>query len=171
MGRDKGLITYNGLTLVEHAIKALEPFCSELLISSNSITYKRFKLPTIKDSFSGYGPMAGIYEGLKYANNNWVLVTTCDMPNINKEAIEILISSINETYNGFVATFQGRIQPLFACYHKRMLPIFKDCLDAKSLKMMSLLEQGNTKIISMDQLAKNHPDLFANINTQSDLKL
>jgi len=169
MGQDKGLIPYKGLALVEHAIKALEPFCSELLISSNSMDYKQFNLTLISDTYSNYGPMAGVYEGLRCAYNNWILVTTCDMPNINKEAIEILISNINEKYNGIVATFQGRIQPLFACYHKRLLPLFKDCLDTKSLKMIRLIEQSDTQYVSFDQLAINHPDLFTNMNTQSDL--
>ncbi len=169
MGQDKGLINFRGAALVEYAINALRPYCSEVLLSANSDIYKRFNLKVLKDSYIDYGPLAGIYEGLKNSSNEWVLVTTCDMPNINHQVVEAIVSNITDDYDCIVAASEKGIQPLVACYHKRLLPLIKGLLDDRKLKMMLFVEQRKVKYVAMNHLEDEFFGLFANLNQQSDL--
>lgn len=169
MGRDKGLVRYKNKPLIEYAIEALKPICNEVLISANQQGYKKYALPIIKDSFKEMGPLGGLYEGLKAARNNWILVLSCDLPNINSEIAGQLFEKLPENNDAIVASFKGRVQPLFGIYNKRLLNIVEQHLTDHKLKMMRFLDQIAVDYISFDHMENQVPNLFDNINTLSDI--
>ncbi|MCU4173726.1 molybdenum cofactor guanylyltransferase [Carboxylicivirga sp. N1Y90] len=171
MGADKGMLDYKGKKLVSYAIELLEAYCDEIIISTNSPLYGQFGFKVIADSFLSKGPLSGIYEGLKFATNDKVLVLSCDMPNLNKEAIEVLIAEIDEKHDCFIPSVNSKFQPLFAVYNRRLLSAMEQHLLADKLKMMTFIEGVSSKIVSFDSLLESYPLLFQNCNRPEDLSL
>ena len=89
MGRDKALVPFNGVTLIEHVIQRLSPLTDDLIIISphgdeiNSIGYTIYP-----DLVPDKGPLMGLYTGLHYAKHGIVAVVACDMPFVNPALIK-----------------------------------------------------------------------------------
>ena len=56
MGRDKGLLKYQGKSLCGHIIEAVLPCCSELFIVSNHPEYTSFGFPCYRIIIAIKGP-------------------------------------------------------------------------------------------------------------------
>lgn len=168
MGSEKGLVNYKGRPLIEYPLAALKSYCSELLISANSDAYVTYGVPLIKDRYQGLGPMAGLYEGILHSKNHWLIVLSCDLPNVNGAAIECLLSNVSEAYDAVVAQQNGRKQPLFACYNTRISEQLKQHLEDQKLRMMNFLDQLRVSYVSFDTAFRT--DLLVNINAPEDLE-
>nr|WP_321407526.1 molybdenum cofactor guanylyltransferase [uncultured Carboxylicivirga sp.] len=171
MGVDKGLMKFNGRPMITYAINAVEPNCQEIFISANSDDYQQFNLPIIKDTYNELGPLSGIFEGLVHSSNDWIFVTTCDMPNITPKSVAYLINQRDKDTNCIVASFNEQRQPLFACYHKSLIEDIRKALKEKKLKMQLFIESCQLKVVSMNNFVIDNPDLFANINDKNDLQI
>lgn len=82
-GRDKGLVNWRGLTLIEHVMARLLPQVDALLISCNrnEERYAQFGPVVAGDTRHGYqGPLAGIESAEPEIHSDLVLVVPCDMP-------------------------------------------------------------------------------------------
>lgn len=82
-GADKGLLSYRGLPLIDHAMHRLGPQVARLMISANRshTDYARRGVAVLGDRFPGYlGPMAGIATGLSSCETDWMQVVPCDGP-------------------------------------------------------------------------------------------
>ncbi len=170
MGSDKGLIDYKGKPMIEYAIDALSPHCHELLISANQGGYEQYGVPVINDSYSEMGPMGGLYEGLRSANNQWVVVLSCDLPNVSAQIIGKLISNISDEFEAIVSSREKRVQPLCACYSKKLVAKVEDDLNNQKLKMMKFLEEIKVNYVLFDEKEEQCVNVFDNINSQADLR-
>jgi molybdopterin-guanine dinucleotide biosynthesis protein A len=90
MGRDKGLCLLNGKSLVGYAIDVLKEVCHPVLISANTIDYKSFGYPVIRDKVSGIGPLGGIYSSLLKSSNELNFILSCDMPLISTDLVRYI---------------------------------------------------------------------------------
>lgn len=92
-GVDKGLQTYDDLTLIEHVINTLSAQADDLLICANRNIerYQSFGYDVIKDSDSSSfeGPLAGIIAAIdhiesnkSYADVSQFLIAPCDAPKL-----------------------------------------------------------------------------------------
>ena len=124
MGQEKGLVELNNKALVQFAIDALQPLCSQILISTNSEAYAHFPFPKIKDIYPNSGPMGGIYSCLEKSSTKHNLVLSCDMPLINTAFLNALLQNSNE-YDIVVPWHEGdHYEPMCAYYHKNVLRVF-----------------------------------------------
>ena len=131
-GRDKGLVEYRGLPLVDHAINCLAPQVDELLISANRNLgeYAARAYPIIVDELPDFqGPLAGILAGLQRARNEWVLTVPCDMPYLPNDLAMRLYSSINGTMI-VVAGDGERSHPALMLVHKSLTMRLVDYLNS-----------------------------------------
>jgi molybdopterin-guanine dinucleotide biosynthesis protein A len=53
MGKDKGLISWKGRTLVEHAVEIIAPLCAGIIISSNNRDYEFLGFRVLPDQYRG----------------------------------------------------------------------------------------------------------------------
>jgi|JI10StandDraft_1071094.scaffolds.fasta_scaffold40563_4 molybdopterin-guanine dinucleotide biosynthesis protein A len=84
-GADKGLVDYQDLPLIAHVSRRLPSVVRERIISCNrnANRYSRYG-STISDDprFGSFaGPLAGLATALAICQQDWVLVTPCDLPN------------------------------------------------------------------------------------------
>ncbi len=169
MGADKGLIKLGSKPMIEHITEVLEGIVSRIIINTNNPAYRKFGYPLLADEVKGAGPMGGLYTCLKYSVTRQNLVVACDFPYVNKGLIRHLLSEADDSYDIVVPSYQGRLQPLCAVYHKRMLPVVEKQLEIRNYKMMDLLDLCTTRIVNVVS-AKSYYNthLFKNINTASD---
>ncbi len=93
-GVDKGLLSFHGKALVDIALEAIAPHCSERMISANRNVqqYADRHLRVIPDlQFSlesaHEGPLAGIQAGLTASKMPWLLVVPCDCPRVSQASL------------------------------------------------------------------------------------
>jgi len=96
MGKDKGMIKLAGKPLISYSIDALEPFCKQIIISSNSRNYELFGYPVHKDIFPDSGPMGGIYSCLLQSSSSLNLILSCDMPLVSQGLIKYILDNSDE---------------------------------------------------------------------------
>ncbi|WP_134701632.1 molybdenum cofactor guanylyltransferase [Ammoniphilus sp. YIM 78166] len=154
MGTNKALLTFGAReeTTVERILYNLGAVCkSKLLVTNEPALFANLPINMVRDNYPGLGPMAGIEAGLSHSPYDLNLVIACDMPFVQCEMAEHLISKA-PGYDAVVPMIKNRIHPLFALYRKSMLPKIKEALEAQTLRMVSLLEQVNVCYVKETEL-------------------
>lgn len=97
MGTDKGKINYHGMSQVEYLNLLLKPYCDEVYVSLRPEQESEYSVPSIEDSYQGFGPISGILSAFKHnPNAAWLTVAT-DLPMIADKSIKDLIQRRNPT--------------------------------------------------------------------------
>ncbi|QGX66263.1 NTP transferase domain-containing protein [Bacillus sp. ms-22] len=171
-GEPKASYLYQGKPLYEHVKKQL--LNEQIIVISHPNLLPFFKergeqaVWLDDEQVRGNGPLAGIYTAMQKQEAEWYLVTACDMPFIRKETAEALSSYCNEHVDAVVPLVQGRLQPLFALYHRRCLPFIQTCIKENQLAIKDLLKKLSVCVVTEDEL-KAEANEFHNINKRSDL--
>ncbi len=123
------------------------------------------KYPCVVTEDLGVGPLGGIYAGAKSSNAEYIFVTGCDMPLLDKENICFLASNL--AGDGVVPVNEdGLPEPLHAFYHReKILEILTD-LEGKG-KISDVIDKMNMIRIPIKEL---NALSFKNINTKKDLQ-
>lgn len=164
MGKDKGSILFNHQYLVQYAIDALTPPCSELLISTNNEWYDQFGYPLVKDIIKDCGPLGGIYSSLLTAKTPYIIVLACDMPFVDAPILEKLIDNIQD-FDCVVPNIGHQYEPLCAVYSKSMIPAIEQHIKSGNYALNGLIRESNHCFVDFTNEAK----AFMNLNTMSDL--
>ena len=124
-----------------------------------------------KDINLGIGPLRGIYTALKYVSAEYVFILAGDMPYIQKDLINFLISHIKYEKDVIVPINKGFYEPLFAIYKKSLHLHFEKFLMDKQYKISNALNDLDKLEISENQWRKYDKNgvSFHNINSKSDL--
>ncbi|MFD2517477.1 molybdenum cofactor guanylyltransferase [Salinimicrobium flavum] len=167
MGKEKGLINFNGKPFVQYIISALRPLVSKTLIISGNSDYDVFKLERFEDIIKDAGPLAGIYTGLIQSKTDFNLVLSCDIPLIRTEVLELLIKAQDGKSDVFQIVGNGKHMPLIALYHRRCERIFYELLQNDERRLYVALNQCKVKNVVLN----SEKDLLTtNINTPEELK-
>lgn len=92
-GRDKGLLPWRGLPMVEHLQRLVRPLTSDLIISCNRnfTRYGALADQLVADDTQDYaGPLAGIRIGLRVMREPWLLVLPCDLPRLDLALLNLM---------------------------------------------------------------------------------
>jgi molybdopterin-guanine dinucleotide biosynthesis protein A len=107
-GRDKGLVTYQGLALAGHVLQTLSPQCASLRISANrnlsaygdllakhqqSSQPAEGVYPDDPALPAHSGPLAGILTALKHTPTDWLFVAPCDTPHLPPDIVAKLMAA------------------------------------------------------------------------------
>ncbi|MFS0654300.1 molybdenum cofactor guanylyltransferase [Bacillus sp. 179-C3.3 HS] len=171
-GEPKASYTYKGKPLYVHVKEQMVG--DQVMIISHPSLISFFQARGEQDVWlddehvRGRGPLAGIYTAMQKKQADWYLVTACDMPFIRKETAQMLVTYCSPQVDAVVPQIEGRLQPLFALYHRRSLLFMKECLEENQLAMINLLQKLQVHIVSEEELDVS-PNEFHNINRRSDL--
>ena len=165
MGRDKGLLKYQGKSLCGHIIEAVAPCCSELFIVTKHPEYARFGIPLLTDNYSNKGPLAGIEAGLMASSKLYQLVLSCDMPLLSSTILKKLCVQASDTKTICHFNDQDRIQPLPGLYPTNLVSILQKSIHENQLSLSGFLK--NQACQAIDLTAQEKKQLL-NINNLSD---
>ena len=168
MGEDKALLKIAGFRIIEKVCCELQPYFHEIIISTCAETLKNYAfLPYHKavDHQMNQGPLMGILSGLQISSHSVNFVIACDIPEID---FSFLRKMANFTYDyDIVVPFSDneKYEPLFAFYHKGLIPKIEGLLNAGIRKIIELFSLCRVKYIPMDG-----EGWYYNLNTPDDYK-
>lgn len=169
-GNIKGLLKINEVTFLERIINILEDFSTIYLsvnkkFSSQEIKkYEEMGLSVIVDTYDDIGPMGGICSSLKNCKEDYLFITACDMPFINRDLISELQINIKQDIEAVLFSKDKLFYPLGAIYSKSMIPYMEELINNKEYKLLKLIRNSN--FIELPLESTDLPDdTFKNINT------
>ena len=168
MGTDKGLMDFNGKPMIQHIIDLVQKYFSDVMIISNNDSYKKFNLPVYPDEFQGSGPVVGILTGLTKSSTAWNFVVACDLPFLNSEILELLISNRNG-YDAVVPFHHGNPEPMCAMYNKSCLPAFKNNIASGVFKIQDAFPLFYVNYLQMQGHLFHDKNPFINLNSKEDI--
>ncbi|MED3561028.1 molybdenum cofactor guanylyltransferase [Bacillus xiapuensis] len=141
MGTNKALLKINEKTNIERIVEELHGFFAEIiLVTNHPDDYRFLVVKLVPDQFPGLGPLAGLQAGLSASTHEVNVVVACDMPFISGSLAE-KIAAKNDGFDAVIPVIDGKKQPLFAVYHKRILPVIAESLEKGKLRMTELFEK------------------------------
>lgn len=187
MGKNKALLKYEGISLLEGAIKQGQIFldnedlCSGRLIVSvdNRDKYaellKAFKedkrLYIAVDERKEYGPLEGIYQILKAAGGDYVFIRAVDMPLLSAGFIKEMSKRLKEDVDCLIIQKEGRLEPLCGFYSKKALSVIEKLFEEEEHRLKKIFEDKNirTHVIDVCELEEGARATL-NINTPEDFE-
>jgi molybdopterin-guanine dinucleotide biosynthesis protein A len=171
MGIDKSLLVWKGKTLVEHAINALKPLCSKVIISSNNPVYHFTGCEIWPDELPQQAPIIGIYSCLKRSGTDMNIILSCDMPYIETGLLRYLIESSDNHHIVVPVHDDGLIEPLCGIYNKTVITQLEHYIKSNDLSLYKFLQECPHQFIMINnELPFYRNNMFVNINTPEDLK-
>jgi len=172
MGRDKALLMFEGITLLQRALRTCAQISPDVWIVGQASKYGEFG-PTVEDIHSDCGPIAGIHAALTKSGSKFNVVLAVDMPDISSALLKFLIGEAKaDDAVVTVPEADTRLQPLCAVYRQEFLPVAENAIASGIYKITPLFQQVKTRVIHRKELetAGFSSDMFRNWNTPSDLE-
>lgn len=162
MGRDKGLIDYHGLPQREYLYDILSSVCEKTHFSCRKEQVEDLEFfNTIPDTFDDLGPFGGILSAFRANPNAAWLVVACDLPLLDKAAIEELIakqdsSKIATTFYSEDTKFP---EPLIAIWQPKSYPVLLQFLAQGYACPRKVLINSNIELVY-----PSRPNVLRNVN-------
>lgn len=163
-GQDKGLLSYQGQTMITHVIQALQGQVGQIMINANRhlSQYASFGYPVISDLLTDYqGPLAGMQSGLKHCSTDLCLFVPCDTPMLPKNLVSKLYDALLTHEVEIVIARSQQLHPVI-------------CLMRVTCQenLEQFLAQGQRKVLEWQTGMPHHivdfadsADQFNNLNT------
>lgn len=168
MGTDKAMLEIGGVTLFDRALRMMRELFSEVLIAGDRKDLVRPGVCCYPDLFPG-SALGGLYTGLMKSRHDMIFVCSCDMPSPNVNIARLVVSP-DPAYDVVVPRTPDGLEPLFARYHKRCLPVMKDMLDRKEFRIYDFYPRVSTRYLDVEEIDVGWQTSFLNVNTPEEYK-
>lgn len=179
MGRNKGLVKFDGEALILRTARIVEPLVSSVTVIGPVRPYRRLGLVALPDKIPGLaklpalqGPLVGILTALSASSTPWNLVLACDLPYLSREFVEKLIArAIRANAQAYLVSTAGGLEPLAAVYRRdaydRLTAAFADGVR----KVTEALTRVSMTAISVESFGESAAGglVLKNMNTQEEL--
>ena len=168
-GSDKARAEVEGVPLIQHVIRALEPVASRVtVVARERGQYDDLGLHTIGDLQPELGPMGGLATALadlhRTPEEPWLMLAPCDLLGLQRRWLHELLTRPRQGHR--VVAFRGsRWEPLPALYHREIQPEVESMIAGGQRSIWRLMERCRP-------LALNPPDSWEamrKVNRPEDL--
>jgi len=130
------------------------------------------KLRIVFDTYTGKGPLGGIYTGLVASDSFYNLVVACDMPFLNQALLHYMIQ-LSAKFDIVVPRWDDMVEPLHAVYSKDCLAPIESLLKQGNLSISKLFTLVRVRYVEAEEINRFDPKhlSFFNINTEADLEV
>ena len=170
MGTDKSQLNYFGKPQKNHVKELLENNKLKTYYSvrdlSTALKVTSENENEIHDTFLNLGPFGGICSAFQKDPNTAWLVLATDLPFVNTELIELLLSKRNPSKIATAIKGKGKefVEPLITIYEPKAYPILLQYLAQGYSCPRKPLINSDVEIVEVDD------DLIRNINTQEEFE-
>ncbi|MEZ5607121.1 MAG: molybdenum cofactor guanylyltransferase MobA [Burkholderiaceae bacterium] len=184
-GADKGMQTFQGRPLVQHALERLRAQSlppAQILISANRhrADYESLGVPVLADALPDHpGPLAGFLAGLTHAGTPLLLTVPCDTPHFPLSLCERLAHNLQaqEADLAMIATPERdargtpylQAQPVFCLLRTMLAGSLQAYLQAGGRRILDWSAQHRSAQVAFNR-AGDDPQAFANLNTLDALR-
>jgi molybdopterin-guanine dinucleotide biosynthesis protein A len=164
MGRDKALLPLDGTTMVEQIASRVRNASGSVTLIGPPEKYGRLRLPVVPDEIGNCGPIGGLYTALHLTKADWNVLVACDMPHVTEIFLRQLIEAAEASGSDCVVPeIDGKIDPLCAIYHRRLLPAAESAIHRKLFKMQDFIST-----LRASYWRVTDPRALENMNTPAD---
>lgn len=169
MGRDKRLLNYKGMTLLERMCLLAESATGQkpVLVGDNLDAPEFSGYRRISDAVHHKGPLGGIVAALEDSPAEWTLILPVDMPGLSPGMIESLMRHIGGNSEVILFGRDGFMETLAALYRKSALPFWRERLLRNELAPIKGIRLLRHNIVDCSDDAK----AFVNLNRPSDIQV
>lgn len=166
MGRDKALLPYRGVTLLEHALQTLRVVTADArILCGPTLRYRDFNVPVVIDEVCGAGPLGGLYAALvdaRRSDRERLLWMATDLPLVSSSFLARLVDGLDHADVAMART-DGGFEPLCAAFNTEpTLLAVRRSLVAGRLKLTDAFD-GLTLLAMPGEAA-----MFSNINSRAE---
>jgi molybdopterin-guanine dinucleotide biosynthesis protein A len=163
MGRDKAIMEFQGLTLLEHMVRLVSTVASPVCIVG------REDLP---DKFPGCGPLGGIQTALDVAESELNLFVAVDLPLLSPEFLKWFCDRLSITPKLLLACRIGNDFPLCLGVNRSVRSKVDRKIDESDLALHRFIRGMDVDIVTELELqtAGFTLEMFHNLNTPEDWK-
>jgi molybdopterin-guanine dinucleotide biosynthesis protein A len=174
-GEPKGLHTVGGVRIIDRVADALRAVAPELMVVSRDDTADTWLpgVPVAGDVRAERGSLVGIHSALMAARTT-VIVVAWDMPFVSADLLRVVRDRGRAEKFATVPEGPEGLEPFCAMYTPECLPMFNAALDARELRMSTVLQRlpSLTRVSLADVSSVGDPArLFFNVNDAADLEL
>ncbi len=180
IGTEKALLKLNNVTIIESIYNLVTEIFDEVIIISDEKEKYSFLTDNVyKDIYPGLGPLSGIHSGLKNSNTEFNFIISCDMPFVNNEVVNFIISKISSETEIVFTKSDSSFHTLCGVYQKKSFPKLEELilnsenersnkLGKAKIKLFDLINSVNAEIIDIENEKFYHSNLMFNMNTLED---
>jgi molybdenum cofactor guanylyltransferase len=140
MGRDKALLPLGTRTMVEEIAARVRGAAGKVTLIGAPEKYGHLGFPVVADQVQNCGPLGGLYTALRLTDADWNVLVACDMPHVTEAFLKQLIEAAEETdADCLVPEMNGKIDPLCAVYHRRLVTAAESAINRKLFKMQDFV--------------------------------
>jgi molybdopterin-guanine dinucleotide biosynthesis protein A len=140
MGRDKALLPLGDTTMVEAIAARARGAAGNVTLIGSPEKYGHLGLPVVPDEIENCGPLGGLYTALRLTKADWNLLLACDMPYITEAFLKQLIQAAERSdADCVVPEIDGKVEPLCAVYHRRLLASAESAIHRNLFKMQDFV--------------------------------
>ena len=156
MGFDKTFLPFGDCSLLQYQVKRYSPYFQNIYLSvpayrNRPVDYQAIcGCRAIEDMVENYGPIGGLYSCFQNTEEDILFFTSVDAPftdpALAKEICEALIDQPEADVCG-IQDPEGRTQPLFTAYSRRILPWLEHALEDNNYRLRAMLRRVNVHIL------------------------
>lgn len=172
-GVDKGLQTYRGIPLAQHALTRLLPQVGQAMINANRNldVYRSMGVPVWPDEMADYpGPLAGMLSGLAHCETPYLVSVPCDAPNYPIDLVSRLAQGLCEIDGDLAVAYTRSAdelfpQPVFCLMRASLYDSLRDFIGSGQRKTgLWARMHGGAQVVFPDEAD------FMNLNTLIELE-
>jgi molybdopterin-guanine dinucleotide biosynthesis protein A len=175
MGQPKFSLSYQGQSETERMVNMLAGFCDQVYLSARqeqdlSAIGGLPHCGRINDEHYGLGPVGGLATLMGTHPDKAWLITACDMPFLQEDAIARIVSERDPLRYGTCFLQKGGIgvEPLCAIYEpKFIVPLF-EALSRRELSLTRIINELPFKHVTVTPSDRTH---FTNVNTPEEYEV
>lgn len=175
MGRDKALVSVQGVPLLRRVYEAVPACASAVYVVTPWPQRYQSLLPPacrfIQDPWleeaQSHGPLVGFAQGLAQVRTDWALLLACDLPGLKAAVLQTwtqTLSQVPETAVAYLPRHPKGWEPLCGFYRRRCLSGLTGFIAAGGRSFQSWLAQVRVQELTVDE---SH--MLFNCNTPQDL--
>ena len=166
MGRDKALLPLGETTMIEQIAAAVRGAAGNVTLIGPVGRYQHLGLPVIPDEIENCGPLGGLYTALRVTAADWNIVVACDMPGVTETFLKQMLQAAEESGGDcLVPETGGKLDPLCAVYHCRLVHAAESAIHRKLFKMQDFISTLRTVRWPVPDSLQN---ALANVNTPAE---
>jgi molybdopterin-guanine dinucleotide biosynthesis protein A len=170
MGRPKAWLEFGGRPLLAHLVERMAAVFPEVIVvCAPGQELPDLDVRIVHDEDPGQGPVAGLVVGLRETTQPRAFVASCDAPFVDPRFACALLDR-SDGYDVTVPEWEGRLHPLQAVYRASVQPLLARQLAEGRRRLLDLLPQVRTRIVSEDEIRGIDPEgrSLLNMNTPEE---